>query len=760
MLITTGRSFKCSCYYYVILWISSTFHIVYMEVPPKIVPQVSENNLREGERYMAFCSVSIGDPPLKFQWSKNGKPLTESSHLVIRHQDDFSTSLIIAAVKGEDNGNYTCVVSNRFGSDSHTTKLLVLVPPSWLRQPYDISIMAEKSVVLHCEANGYPTPTIKWRRTKGFNVAQSSPITETHWKIVDGGSLTTSTAKKDDEGFYTCEVENGVGEKLSKTIRVEVQVSPVVKLESSQKIVRNGDDSVLVCNVTGDKPLTIHWTKDGNKPEGNQRIQIVQTTLERNFISTLNIESTSREDSGLYVCSANNTFGSSQMGVRLGIVEPPSQPQNVKVTLVWSRSVRLHWEQPYNGNSAIQRYIILYKIEVKTTTSEIKTDGSQASVIIHHLKPYTKYQFQIVAENKVGSSKPSKIVEAITSEEEPASPPFDLLITEKSTVSAHLIWKPPPKQDWNGPLLGFYVGYKRTSQGSQITYSYKHAIMDNSREIQRCILDNLQKTSTYTLIIIAYNRAGLSPPSQPILLTTSYIESPPTPRISVMATTSYSVQLRILWSSKRNIPLTGYIAHIKPTNGQWQMVGLLSSPNHNYTIGGLSSGTQYQLYMTAKNEFGESGPTEVISFLTENRKPEEEPLYQQLSFTLPVVVSLVIVIILPLVSCCCMHKMDRPFLEPEGVEVRGFTYTAATPTQRPDLVTTGMVRSLPRAPVPAPIPPPVPTPTPTPTQNQSAYSALHTYGSEAEYDDPRYDSVVEEMKNFLGANAMNRKTTL
>ncbi|XP_023212507.1 dnaJ homolog subfamily B member 6-like isoform X3 [Centruroides sculpturatus] len=108
-----------------------------------------------------------------------------------------------------------------------------------------------------------------------------------------------------------------------------------------------------------------------------------------------------------------------------------------------------------------------------------------------------------------------------------------------------------------------------------------------------------------------------------------------------------------------------------------------------------------------------------------------------------------------------MHKLDRPFLEP-GVEARGFTYTAATPTQRPDLVTTGMVRSLPRAPVPAPTPapPPVPIPASTPVQNQSTYSALHTYGSEAEYDDPRYDSVVEEMKNFLGANAMNRKTTL
>lgn len=750
-LILNRIFFSCT-----VLWFSLLIPCIIMEVPPKIVPQISENSLREGQRYMVTCSISEGDPPLTFQWSKDGRALIESSHLLIRHQDDFSSSLIIAAVKGSDNGNYTCTVSNRAGSDSLITKLLVLVPPSWIRQPYDVSVKTGNKLVLHCEADGYPLPNVKWRRTNGFSVAQSSPVTESHWKMIDIGTLTTSSVKKDDEGFYTCEVGNGVGENLSKTVRVEVQVPPKVTVESIQKMVKNGEDSVLVCNITGDKPLNIHWTKDGNKPEDNQRIQIVHTNFEKSYMSVLNIEATTREDSGLYVCSANNTFGYSQMGVRLGIVESPGQPLELKIKSVWSRSVRLNWIQPYNGNTAIQKYICFYKKD-KSSPSELKIDGSQTSVIILRLKPYTKYQFQIVAVNEVGTSKPSDIVETVTSQEEPSSPAFDLQVSEKSTATALLSWKSPPKHQWNGPLLGFYIGYKKTSQGSQISYSYKNVDMDHRQEIQKATLDNLQKTSTYTVVVIAYNKAGLGPPSEPILLTTSYVESPPTPRISILTTSPNSVTMRILWTSKRNTPLTGYVAHIKPTNGQWQMVRLLPSPNNNYTIGGLTSSIQYQMYLTAKNEYGDSGPTEVLSFLTANKKEDGEPLYQQLSFTLPVVVSLVIVIVLPLVSCCCMHKLDRPLLEPEGVEARGFTYTAATPTQRPDLVTTGMVRSLPRAPVPAPVPIPAPPP---PVQNQSTYSALHTYGSEAEYDDPRYDSVVEEMKNFIGANAMNRKVTL
>ncbi|XP_023228379.1 Down syndrome cell adhesion molecule-like protein Dscam2 [Centruroides sculpturatus] len=268
MEIHLNRNLLVWCLYF---WICHLIYPIIMEVPPKIVPQISENSLKEGQRYIATCGISEGDPPLTFQWSKNGKPLTESSHLVIHRQGDFSTSLIIASVKGADSGNYTCVVTNKVGSDNLMTKLLVSVPPAWVRQPYDVSVKAGNKLVLHCEADGYPAPTVKWRRTKGFNIAQSSPVTESNWKIIDSGTMSTVSARKDDEGFYTCEVGNGVGENLSKTVRIEVQVPPTVNVESVQKMVRNGEDSILVCNITGDKPLNIYWTKDGNKPEDNQR---------------------------------------------------------------------------------------------------------------------------------------------------------------------------------------------------------------------------------------------------------------------------------------------------------------------------------------------------------------------------------------------------------------------------------------------------------------------------------------------------------
>lgn len=57
----------------------------------------------------------------------------------------------------------------------------------------------------------------------GFNLQQMESLSSSHWRTGEDGSLTTSGVRKEDEGFYSCEVANGVGEGLRKTVRIEVQ---------------------------------------------------------------------------------------------------------------------------------------------------------------------------------------------------------------------------------------------------------------------------------------------------------------------------------------------------------------------------------------------------------------------------------------------------------------------------------------------------------------------------------------------------------
>lgn len=52
---------------------------------------------------------------------------------------------------------------------THTTSVLhsVTVPPRWTVEPADANVASGQDVMLHCQADGYPVPSITWRKAVG-----------------------------------------------------------------------------------------------------------------------------------------------------------------------------------------------------------------------------------------------------------------------------------------------------------------------------------------------------------------------------------------------------------------------------------------------------------------------------------------------------------------------------------------------------------------------------------------------------------------
>jgi hypothetical protein len=45
--------------------------------------------------------------------------------------------------------------------------LYVAIPPHWTVEPTDADVASGQDVTLHCQADGYPVPSVTWRKAVG-----------------------------------------------------------------------------------------------------------------------------------------------------------------------------------------------------------------------------------------------------------------------------------------------------------------------------------------------------------------------------------------------------------------------------------------------------------------------------------------------------------------------------------------------------------------------------------------------------------------
>src|SRR5262249_55561409 len=103
-----------------------------------------------------FQVVAHGAAPVGYQWFFNGAAMPEATN----------ATLLITHAQLANDGAYSVVVSNSFGSVTSSAATLVLwIAPVITFHPVSQSIAAGGSVTLAASAEGHPWPlTFRWRR--------------------------------------------------------------------------------------------------------------------------------------------------------------------------------------------------------------------------------------------------------------------------------------------------------------------------------------------------------------------------------------------------------------------------------------------------------------------------------------------------------------------------------------------------------------------------------------------------------------------
>ncbi|XP_064472281.1 cell adhesion molecule Dscam1-like [Ornithodoros turicata] len=531
---------------------------VNVRVRPTLAPFAFPPGLQAGMRARLVCTVTSGDPPFEIGWKKDNGPLAPA--LGIRVQTDaFSSDLTFASVSPRHNGNYSCVVSNAAASASHSTVLVVEVPPKWIVEPSDTSVLVGRSVRVDCLADGHPAPAITWERENLYGSSGYSTISSgADYDVFSNGSLLVKHAQETMTGRYLCQASNGIGMALSKLVLLKVQVGPHFATKFRSETVRRGSSVKLRCEARGDLPMTLRWAAHGHTiahQENKHRYTIKEEASTRMMLSELQIHSAQRKDAALFTCHASNAFGSDDLNIKLIVQEPPEPPGDVKVGEVKSRSLLLSWSPSFSGNSPVSRYLVQCQSETGLATN-VSVESERTSATVRPLRPSTKYECHVRAENDVGVGDPSSpAVKATTGIEVPGGPPLDVKAVAVDSQSIRVTWKPPEPDLQNGELKGYYVGYRLDQPGDP--YLYKTLQMqDGVRE--EVLLSPLKKFSPFVILVQAFNAAGPGPRSDEVTVST-LDDVPSEPPQDVKCTALSSESIHVSWEAPPATAIHGYL---------------------------------------------------------------------------------------------------------------------------------------------------------------------------------------------------------
>ncbi|KAL0124026.1 hypothetical protein PUN28_006078 [Cardiocondyla obscurior] len=619
-----------------------------LEVQVMVAPQLApftfgDEAANAGEMATVQCAVIKGDLPIDIVWSFNGRVIDiangafdehnyDNPDIVISRSSKRASQLTIESVAARHAGEYSCTASNTAGTATHSSILSVNVPPRWILEPTDKAFAQGSDARVECKADGFPKPQVTWKRAAGDTPGDYTDLKLSNPDIsVEDGTLSINNIQKTNEGYYLCEAVNGIGSGLSAVILISVQAPPQFEIKLRNQTARRGEPAVLQCEAQGEKPIGILWNMNNKRldTKSDPRYTIREEILANGVLSDLSIKRTERSDSALFTCVATNAFGSDDTSINMIVQEVPEVPYGLKVLDKSGRSVQLSWAAPYDGNSPIKRYVIEYKISKGSWENDIDrvlVPGSQQNVAgVYNLRPATTYHLRIVAENEIGTSDPSDTVTIITAEEAPTGPPTSVKVDALDQHTLKVTWKPPPREDWNGEILGYYVGYRQSSDKP-----YMFETVDFSKEDikeHHLQIANLKTYTQYGVVVQAFNKIGSGPMSEERRQHTAE-GVPEQPPHDTTCTTLTSQTIRVSWVSPplsaANGVITGYKVIYGPSDTWYDenTKDTKITSSSETILHGLKKYTNYSMQVLAYTSGGDGVKSAPIHCQTEQDAPE------------------------------------------------------------------------------------------------------------------------------------------
>ncbi|XP_069842937.1 hemicentin-2 [Dendropsophus ebraccatus] len=452
------------------------------------------------EPVIVTCPVQ-GTPTPMIRWLKNGVVLS-SNLLGVTHL--ANGSLLIEMPVPNNSGDYICLATNEAGSARRKTKLVVYAPPRILEngQAQNISLMANQPLILGCEVNGVPFPTVTWHKddrtlTEGPGISFQSA----------GQSLRFHRIRKEDSGSYTCRAVNRAGE-ARRTYNVLVFVPPTIYGAGSlqELTAKEGAEVELHCRTSGLPIPHVEWTKDEQPlPPGDSHLQILEGG------QVLRVNSSRLSHQGRYQCLAFNHAGQQVKDFNLKILTPPtvwSSNETTSVASLLHGSVDLKCEAKGSPPPSITWY--KDKRPIVSSPKSTYRDGGR-SLQLSRVQLSDAGSYTCRASNHAGTVEKSYLLEVYVAPHIEGAGVKPLTI--KATLGRPLDLEcsatghPPPVLSWlkDGLMLSERDGLQIKDAGRALHFA---AVTESTEGDYTCVAISLSGETT-----LRYSVEVLIPPS-------------------------------------------------------------------------------------------------------------------------------------------------------------------------------------------------------------------------------------------------------
>ncbi|XP_066140813.1 lachesin-like [Euwallacea fornicatus] len=250
--------------------------------------------------------------------------ITKNHRIGITHSEHKTWFLHIREVKAADKGWYMCQI-NTDPMKSQVGFLDVVIPPDIVDRATsgDIEVREGDSVNLRCEAEGFPRPTIAWKRETGdlITLANGKEVA-----VAEGSLLNLTRVSRQHMGPYLCIASNGVPPSVSKRIMLITNFPPMVWIKNQLVGAYDGQTVHLECHTEAfPKPIN-YWTNEEGDilPHNSDKYDASQKTHAYKTHMRLAINKVATTDYGKYKCVAKNALGETDGTIQLYRITRPA----------------------------------------------------------------------------------------------------------------------------------------------------------------------------------------------------------------------------------------------------------------------------------------------------------------------------------------------------------------------------------------------------------------------------------------------------